>query len=478
MISFRRKIFIKLFKTSDLLIISLSLIITYWAVFYLNDVKLDKILSFKIELFDLALLFGFLTVCQMILSFFNLYHSKRIFTLWSEIFDVIKATSAITVFLLLGALVFSSNLSTPRYVLFFWASSSGLIILGRLILRILLRVIRIRGRNLRHLLFVGTNNRALQLARKIELRNDLGYVIIGFVDEIWSGLDELHKSGYKLVADLDGLSAFLKDNIVDEVVISLPVNSKYRQANRVLNLCKEQGIIVRYLTDIFGAKKSSLRLEKLIDDPMICHYTGNVSDWSIFIKRIMDIALSSLLLLVLFPLFLLVALLIKITSPGPVLFIHERMGLNKRRFFFYKFRTMVPDAEQKLDQLEHFNEMTGPVFKMKEDPRVTPIGKFLRKTSIDELPQLFNVLRGDMSLVGPRPLPVRDYEGFYLEWHRRRFSVRPGITCLWQVSGRNDIPFEKWMELDMQYIDQWSLWLDIKILVKTFPAVVKGSGAA
>ncbi len=139
---------------------------------------------------------------------------------------------------------------------------------------------------------------------------------------------------------------------------------------------------------------------------------------------------------------------------------------------------MIADAEQKLSEVEHLNEVSGPVFKIKDDPRLTTIGKFLRKTSIDELPQLFNVLKGDMSLVGPRPLPVRDVDGFGKDWQRRRFSVRPGITCLWQVNGRSDLPFENWMELDMEYIDQWSLWLDFKILAQTVPAVLRGSGAA
>lgn len=178
------------------------------------------------------------------------------------------------------------------------------------------------------------------------------------------------------------------------------------------------------------------------------------------------------------PLFLAVALLIKLTSEGPVFFTQERLGLNKRRFRIFKFRTMVAGAEQKQAELEHLNEVEGPVFKIKCDPRVTLVGKVLRKTSIDELPQLLNVLKGEMSLVGPRPLPVRDYEGFDQDWHRRRFSVRPGLTCLWQISGRSSISFDKWMELDMQYIDEWSLWLDLKILAGTIPAVLKGAGAA
>src|SRR5262249_11463666 len=173
-----------------------------------------------------------------------------------------------------------------------------------------------------------------------------------------------------------------------------------------------------------------------------------------------------------------IALLVKLTSEGPILFQQERLGLNKRRFVMYKFRSMVPDAEKLMAGLQALNEARGPVFKIKNDPRITPIGRFLRRTSLDELPQLFNVLRGDMSLVGPRPLPVRDYEGFNEDWQRRRFSVRPGITCLWQVNGRSKITFEHWMKLDLQYVDEWSIWLDMKILVQTIPAVTKGSGAA
>jgi lipopolysaccharide/colanic/teichoic acid biosynthesis glycosyltransferase len=177
------------------------------------------------------------------------------------------------------------------------------------------------------------------------------------------------------------------------------------------------------------------------------------------------------------PLLVMVAILIKLTSAGPVLFVQKRLGLNKRHFTVYKFRTMAVDAERRISEIEHLNEVSGPVFKIRNDPRITPIGRFLRKTSIDELPQLFNVLVGDMSLVGPRPLPLRDYEGFNKDWQRRRFSVRPGITCLWQVEGRSSIPFERWMELDLQYIDKWSLWLDVRILLRTIPAVLKGLGA-
>jgi lipopolysaccharide/colanic/teichoic acid biosynthesis glycosyltransferase len=196
------------------------------------------------------------------------------------------------------------------------------------------------------------------------------------------------------------------------------------------------------------------------------------------VKRLMDIVISLAGIIWFAPVFLIIGALIRLTSRGPVYFVQKRLGLNKRLISVYKFRTMVLDAEETQVDLEHLNEVTGPVFKIKNDPRITSVGRFLRKTSIDELPQLFNVLKGDMSLVGPRPLPLRDYQGFDKDWQRRRFSIRPGITCLWQISGRSSIHFDRWMELDMEYIDRWSVWLDLQILIRTVPAVLRGSGAA
>jgi exopolysaccharide biosynthesis polyprenyl glycosylphosphotransferase len=256
------------------------------------------------------------------------------------------------------------------------------------------------------------------------------------------------------------------------------MKSLYQEASRIFTICEEQGIIVRNLSDIFHSKLARYRTELFEGEPLITHYTGAMSGWQVAVKRVIDVVVAIILLLVLSPLFLLTALLIKLDSPGPVFFIQERVGLGKRKFRFYKFRTMIDGADKLQGELEVLNEISGPVFKMKKDPRITNIGRVLRKTSIDELPQLINVLKGDMSLVGPRPLPIRDYNGFSKDVHRRRFSVRPGITCLWQIYGRSSIAFENWMELDMHYIDSWSLWLDCKILLRTIPTVLHGSGAA
>jgi len=286
------------------------------------------------------------------------------------------------------------------------------------------------------------------------------------------------KTGFRRVSSLEQFPDFLRQYVVDEVLLCLPMSSFYQRASAIVGQCEEQGIIVRFLSDLFNLRQAKSKTDQFEGEYLITLYTATIDGWQAIVKRTSDIVLSLLLILLLSPLFLIVALLIKATSPGPVSFLQERLGLNKRRFRICKFRTMDPDAEMNQAALEDFNEVDGPAFKIKDDPRITPIGRFLRKTSIDELPQLINVLKGDMSLVGPRPLPVRDYEGFDQDWHRRRFSVRPGITCLWQVGGRSNISFDRWMELDMEYIDNWSLGLDLKILAKTIPAVLRGAGAA
>jgi exopolysaccharide biosynthesis polyprenyl glycosylphosphotransferase len=262
------------------------------------------------------------------------------------------------------------------------------------------------------------------------------------------------------------------------VVIALPMKSFYSQAARIVGECQEQGVVVRALTSLFDFQQVGVDSSEL-GVMHVATYSSNLFEgWPMVFKRLLDIMASSTFLILLSPILLVVAMLAKFDSHGPLFFVQERVGLNKRKFRMYKFRTMVANAEKQQLDLEKLNEADGPVFKIKEDPRITRLGKYLRKTSIDELPQLLNVLRGDMSLVGPRPLPIRDYRGFDQDWLRRRFSVRPGITCLWQINGRSSISFHEWMKLDLDYIDHWSFWLDVKVIAKTIPAVLKGTGAA
>jgi exopolysaccharide biosynthesis polyprenyl glycosylphosphotransferase len=360
----------------------------------------------------------------------------------------------------------------------FWLLSSLLLVASRLVLRWLLAQTRLHGRNLRDILIIGTNARSVGFAKNLQSRPELGYRIIGFADQGWEGSEEFRGSGFRLLCSLDELPNFFRKNVVDEVLIALPIRSFHDHASQIAALCEVQGIMFRVLPNLFDLKSSRSWTEELEGEPMVTHHNGISEGWQLMFKRMLDFTVALTALIVLSPVLVGAAILIILTSPGPVFFIQRRVGLNKRVFPVYKFRTMVADAEQKIRELEHLNEVSGPVFKITKDPRITPLGRFLRKTSLDELPQLINVLKGDMSLVGPRPLPVRDYEGFSKDWQRRRFSVRPGITCLWQVSGRSSIPFEQWMELDLQYIDKWSLWLDLRILIQTIPAVLKGEGAA
>jgi len=242
--------------------------------------------------------------------------------------------------------------------------------------------------------------------------------------------------------------------------------------------CETEGVEAWLLADFIKTHIARPDFDVFGRRPMIVFRTTPALSWALLIKGFIDFVGALILLIATSPLFLIAAIGIRFTSPGPVFFRQQRAGRHGRPFMMFKFRSMHSDAEMRRAELESFNEMTGPVFKVTKDPRVTPFGRWLRKTSIDELPQLINVLRGDMSLVGPRPLPIYEVEKFENTAQRRRLSVKPGLTCLWQVSGRNEVSsFHDWVRLDLDYIDNWSLWLDFKILLKTIPTVLLGFGA-
>ena len=474
----RRILLVKALKLFDMGLIILAFLVASLVVLKdTHNVSGTQFFSMRVKIQNFVIFSIFIWVWQVTFRFVGLYNSRRLSTRRREIIDVIAATSLGTVAVLAGATIFRIKLVTPLFLFVFWAASTVSIASGRLVLRVFLAFIRKRGRNLRDILIVGTNRRALAFASRLASHPELGYHIIGFVDQDWHGLDAFHEAGYAVVSDLADFQQYLRNNIVDEVVLALPFRSMHEDASRIAATCEEQGVTVRVFNNIFDLRIAHSSTEELEGDPVITHSTDWADGWAIVTKRILDLTGSFIALIFLSPLILAVAILIKLTAPGPVFFIQKRVGLHKRPFNLYKFRTMVVGAEDRISEIEHLNEVGGPVFKVKNDPRITPFGKILRKTSIDELPQLFNVMKGEMSLVGPRPLPVRDYKGFDKDWQRRRFSVRPGITCLWQVRGRSTIPFERWMELDLQYIERWSLWLDFEILVRTIPAVLKGSGA-
>jgi len=436
-----------------------------------------SVFASKVSLSSCVLFAIAILLCSGLFSLCGLYESKRMSSKSAEAADVLRAMTFSTACLCFEGKLFSISVMTPYFFVAFWVFGSTLVISARFLLRFVLGAIRKRGHDLHHILVLGSNFRAIEFARNIEAMPDRGYRFLGFVDDDWHGMEQFRQSGFPIACCHDDLAEFLRHNVVDEIAIYLPLRSLYERAAQVAKLAKQHGILLRFDTDIFDLKFTQLQSEQVDGPAQIMENDRGIDGWPLLFKRLLDIAGSLVLLVLLSSLLLVVALLIKLTSPGKVFFAQKRVGLNKREFTMFKFRTMVPNAEGMQEQLLHLNEMTGPVFKIKNDPRITPIGRVLRKTSIDELPQLFNVLRGDMSLVGPRALPLRDYQCFNEDWQRRRFSVPPGITCLWQIHGRNAIPFDQWMKLDIQYIDKWSLWLDFKILALTIPAVFRGSGA-
>ena len=353
-------------------------------------------------------------------------------------------------------------------------ASLTLLLLEKIAVFSIMHHVRRRGFNYRRLLVVGTGSRAANFIKKIQSHPEWGLQILGAIDDEPDREFEKGKD-IKIIGPLKDLSKILRRHAVDEVVFVVP-RLRLNHIEDAVYACEIVGIKATIAADLFDSKIARSRLECIDDIPLITFETTVAKEWQLFIKRAMDIVISGLSIILLTPLFFIVAILIKLTSRGPALFKQERSGLNGRKFVLYKFRTMYKGADKKLSELKTLNEMEGPVFKIKKDPRIMPIGRILRKFSIDELPQLFNVFAGHMSLIGSRP-PIPKEVAQYESWQRRRLSMRPGITCLWQTSGRNKIDFNEWIKLDLEYLDKWSLWLDFKILVKTIPVVLFGIGA-
>jgi len=467
-------------QVGDLLLIGMAFWVVTWLFYAPNNdlLAFEEFLALRIKIENLSVGIGMIGIWHLTCSALKLYESKRLSTISQEIPDILKATSFVTLTTAGVAILLQIEMISSWFLLAFWTLTALVMCLGRIGERMALAWMRRKGRNLRNIVIIGTNQRALKFATEIRIKPELGYRLLGFVDEPWDGLNHQHLERFPIISTLEKFQGFIRTFSVDEVLIALPLRSYYQQSSQIVAQCEEQGILVRMLGDLFSPKLAKSAIDQVGGHPTFTLNTGAIGDQAILIKRIFDllIAVPSVILLLSF--FAFVAAAIKLTSPGPVFFIQERVGLNKRLFRLIKFRTMVPEAELLQAELEHLNEVEGAAFKITDDPRITPLGRLLRKTSIDELPQLINVINGDMSLVGPRPLPVRDLQEFNEDWHRRRWSVRPGLTCLWQISGRSSISFSKWMELDLQYIDKWTLWLDLKILFKTIPAVMKRTGAA
>ncbi len=468
-------------KTADLLLLLCALLMT--EIFnYAPQSKLN-VVDYSVDFFSTRVKLSNAILCVMLLIvwhiFFNirgLYRSHRLRGMREEIKQICQAAALCAMALLMASQLGVWKTINLWVILSFWFFA--VVFCGgiRFLSRRFLRFLRHRGRNLKTMLIVGGGPRGQQFAELLSQRKDLGYRLLGFVDS-----DAIYRNrrlaGAGWLGSLEDLPRIVAREAIDDVAVALPIKSKYAEIQKVITLLEEQGIAIQLLSDFFPRNLARCQSVEFEGEPLLFIHSAPPFSWRTEIKRLIDLVGSIVSLILLSPLFVVIAIMIKLDSSGPVFFVQERMGYNKRRFQMIKFRTMVADAEAQMKDLEHLNEKTGPIFKIKNDPRLTRIGRFLRKSSLDELPQLFNVLLGDMSLVGPRPLSLRDALKVEESWQKRRFSIRPGLTCLWQVSGRSNLSFEQWMKLDLEYIDHWSLLLDWWILLKTVPAVLTSRGA-
>ena len=403
---------------------------------------------------------------------FEVYSSARTQGFW----DVSRRlfVSGIVTATIFGAVAFASNVPLSRSFPFLCAAVQGLALSGaRFFLYGVLRTARRFGRNTRNVLIVGSGPRAAQVKRNIDAHPSWGLRVLGFVDDVDTPLDRSLFAA-KLFK-IDQMPELLGDLIVDRVIVACP-RSMLGSIAPVLRSCSGAGVPLTLLPDLFGDFLPMPHIGRFGSRPSLEFAAVHHNSVLLGIKRMIDIVGSAVALIAATPIIAAAAIAIKLEDGGPIFFRQTRCGLYGRRFSMLKLRTMCVDAEARKAELIDLNEMDGPVFKVKLDPRITRVGAFLRRYSLDELPQLWNVLVGTMSLVGPRP-PVQEEVTHYEISDRRRLSMRPGITCIWQVSGRNEIGFEEWVKLDLQYIDSWSLTLDLRILLKTIPAVVLARGA-
>ncbi len=481
MIKEREQLFRKLLMVIDMFMIVVSFFISFILrqnvhIFY----KLDLIPG-KEVIAALNSLGGHIYILPFLLfswwaalSSSGLYESFRRKNVIEIVWGIIKSAFFVMIALTTVEFIFKLQFISRIFIAFLFFISILFLIIERIFIVFFLRFLRKRGYNYKNVLIIGTGPRAENFIKLVHKHNEWGLKILGLIDidKNMMGKAILEE---KVIGTLDDIPKILNENVVNEVMFIVP-RSWLSIIEKSLLACEAQGIRTNIAADFFNlniARSVSSDIEGM---PLLSFQTTIGEEWQLLLKRVFDIILSLAGVMFSLPIFLGLIIMIKSLSRGPAIFKQIRSGLNGRKFVMYKFRTMVEDAEAKRAELGKFNNINGPAFKMHNDPRVTKFGAFLRRSSLDELPQLFNVLKGEMSIVGPRPPLPSEIEKYEI-WQRRRLSMKPGLTCLWQANGRNNVDFEKWMKLDLEYIDTWSIGLDFKIMLKTIPAVLFSVGA-
>ena len=418
----------------------------------------------------------------VLFSLFTLYASYRRRTYTQILWNMVMAVSTGMIVMAFSMFVFKiADVSRIMMGLFFLLNI-GLLAFSKWIIYKSMTHYRHKEFNLRNILIIGYKERAKDVISVIEKNTSAGYKVLGCLDINEDAINKEIKNGIHVIGTVDHLEKILREEVVDELIFAMPLK-EIEGIVKYIVMAKQTGIMIRIIPDwylyniMYLPEIGPINFEPFLKLPTLVLNVTQSGQGELLIKSTFDYMFAGIAMVLAIPFFLIIFCAIKISSKGPVFFKQERYGLNGRNFFLYKFRTMVADAEARRQELETLNEASGPVFKIKKDPRIIPfIGTLLRKTSLDELPQLINVLKGEMSLIGPRPpIPaeVKEYE----IWQIKRLSMKPGITGLWQCTPRrNDVSFEDWVKMDLSYIDNWSLWLDFKILLKTAKVVFIGAG--
>ena len=403
------------------------------------------------------------------LSLNGLYRPRARWSIRTEAWDLVRATVLMAVATFAVLFWFKLPEVSRLFLVILFPTQFAVALVTRAILRLAFRHLRARGMNGRFVLVAGAGPRGQAFAATMESHRELGLRVIGFLDDEPAFAEGARWPWLGPLADLETV---LRERVVDEVAICLPF-SQWQYTDGIAHVAEEAGKIVRVPVDVLDHSFAQGKVEDLDGTPVYSLVSGPDRALALLLKRAVDLGVAAVALLLLAPLLLLIAWAVRRADGGPALFRQARVGLHGRPFQILKFRSMAVGAEARVAELAESNEIDGHAFKVTDDPRVTPIGRRLRRWSLDELPQLWNVLRGDMSLVGPRPPLVSEVSGYDL-WHRRRLSMKPGITGLWQVRSRREPEFDRWVADDLEYIDRWSLWLDLQIMLRTIPAALEG----
>ncbi len=457
---------------SDIMLFNVSMVIAYWMRFELQwfrDISYD-------HAFSAYLPFALLFTLLMLLSF----KMDRVYGKWrgrqwlDQVYRIINATAKSTVAMLAVTFVFQPLQYSRLMLIETGVVAIVLLSTSRAIQKIIVSRLHARGIGAYRTIIVGAGEIGRTVMRTIVARPGLGHQIIGFVDDNpEKGNSDIGR--FRGLGSLENLPDLIEDESIDEVIITLPW-MYHRKIMSIVRACERKNVSAHIVPDLFQMSLSRVDVDDLGGVPLVSVGDVGFGQRVRAIKRLVDVTGAVLGITLGAPLLGVIALAIRLDSPGPVIFRQTRVGANGKTFKLYKFRSMYEGAEERLHDLRGLSEVDGPVFKMRDDPRVTRVGKVLRRTSLDELPQLWNVLRGEMSLVGPRP-PIPDEVEAYREWHKKRLEVRPGLTGLWQVSGRSLLSFDEQCLLDIYYIENWSLWLDFQVLLRTVPEIVFGNGA-